>query len=152
MSNPFRAAEAAPSWERVIGVLSGQGPGTRLCINKWNMPHPATVGLYPVIYPPMGQVATYYKLITPVLGFLVIDFTTHYDCQLDHRPLPLPTTAVQTMPVPAPVPGAEALIAGGTALGAALGASLGKTQKSVATGALLGAALAALIAANKNNP
>lgn len=116
------------------------------------MPHPATLALYPVIYPPMGQVATYYKLLNPTLGFLVIDFTTHYDCQLDHRPQPLPMTPAQHALAPVPAQEAEALIAGGTALGAALGASLGKTQKSVAAGALLGAAFAALLAANTNKP
>jgi hypothetical protein len=148
VSNPYRYVEASPSWEQVITALSGQMPGTRLCLNKWSLPHPATVGLYSVIYPPMGQLATYYKLIQPALGFLVIDFGTHYDCQLDHRPQPLATVLMQQALDPAPVAAAGALIAGGTALGAALGASLGKTEKSVAAGALLGAAFAALIAAN----
>lgn len=141
-----------PSWEQVIAALFVQPPGSRLCVNKWNMPHPATTEMYPVIYPPMGQLAAYYKFIQPTLGFLVLDFGTHYDSQLDYRPQPLATAAlVQQALAPAPAT-AGALIAGGTALGAALGASLGKTDKSVAAGALLGAALAALIAANSNKP
>lgn len=114
------------------------------------MPHPATSGMYPVIYPPMGQLATYYKLLQPALGFLVIDFGTHYDSQLDHRPQPLATALAHQALAPAHGT-AGALIASSTALGAALGASFGKTEKSVAAGALLGAALAALIAANSNN-
>lgn len=136
-------------WEQVIAVLGSQSPGTRLGLNKWTLPHPATFGMYPVIYPPIGQLATYYKVIQPALGFLAIDFGTHYDCQLDHRLQAIDLALIQQ--ALDPVPGvAEAMIAGGTALGAALGASLGKTDKSVAAGALIGAALAALFAANSN--
>lgn len=130
------------SWDDVAAFLSQQAAGTRICINKGFLPHPQVYLMAPVIYPPQGQLATYYKMLSPTIGLLVRDFGRYYDAQIDFRPYaevedPGLTTAMTTNP--------QQLIAGGTALGAAIGSALGRTDKSVAAAALFGGAIAALL-------
>lgn len=130
------------SWDDVAAFLSQQMAGTRICVNKGHLPHPQVYLMAPVLYPPQGQLATYYKMLSPTIGFLIRDFGHYYDAQLDFRPY---AEVEQTALTPSAETNPQQLIAGGTALGAAIGSALGHTDKSVAAAALFGGALAALL-------
>ena len=132
------------SWQDVANFLSQQAQGTRICVNKGFLPHPQVFLMAPVIYPPQGQLVTYYKMLSPTVGFLVRDFGSYYDAQVDIRPY-----VEQVSIVPAADP--QRTIAAGTALGAALGSALGRSDKSVVAAALFGGAIAALLASAASN-
>lgn len=131
------------SWEDVAAFLHQQPPETRICIHKGFLPHPQVFLMASVIYPPQGQLATYYKRLSPTAGLLVRDFGTYYDAQIDVR------YHVEEVSMTPPTD-SQKLIASGTALGAVLGSALGRSSKSVAAAALLGGAIAALLSEGRN--